>query len=73
MKSNAGMIAGQLKAQGITPTFKLVGQVMGVAASTVMRWVEPGEFEREAETWSRLCDETGALRPLAAPGVAPDS
>jgi hypothetical protein len=77
MKSNAGMVAGQLKAQGVTPTFKLVGQIMGVAASTVMRWFEPGEFERATETWERLFDETGALRPLelkATPtNVAPDS
>lgn len=75
MKSNAGLIAGQLKAQGRTPTFKLVGSILGVAASTVMRWFEPGEFEREANKWSQLCDETGALRPLFAPtpDVAPDS
>lgn len=75
MKSNAGQIAGQLKAQGITPTFKLVGKLMGVAASTVMRWFKPGEFEQEAENWSRLCDETGALRPLSTltADVAPDS
>jgi hypothetical protein len=75
MKSNAGLIAGQLKAQGARPTFKLVGSLMGVAASTVMRWFEPGEFEQEAEKWSRLCDETGTLRPLSnqASDVAPDS
>jgi hypothetical protein len=75
MKSNAGQIAGQLKARGISPTFKLVGSLMGVAASTVMRWFEPGEFEQEAGNWSQLFDETGALRPLTTlkPGVAPDS
>jgi len=72
MKSDAAMIAGQLKAQGVTPTFKLVGQILGVAASTVMRWFEPGEFERETETWSRLCDETGALRPLDVRDSSPD-
>ncbi len=64
MKSHAGQIAGQLKAQGITPTFKLVGNLMGVAGSTVLRWFEPGEFEQEAEKWGRACDETGKLRPL---------
>jgi hypothetical protein len=77
MKSNAGMVAGQLKAQGVTPTFKLVGQILGVAASTVMRWFEPGEFEREAEKWERLCDETGVLHPLKVKApladIAPDS
>jgi hypothetical protein len=67
MKSNAELIAGQLKARGITPTFKLVGASLGVAPSTVMRWFEPGEFDQEADKWSRLCDETGALLPLMAP------
>ena len=63
-KSNAGMIAGQLKAQGISPTLKVVSEIMGVAPSTVMRWFEPGELEREADTWSRHFDENGQLRPL---------
>ena len=73
MKSSAGLIAGQLKAQGHTPTFKLVGKIMGVAASTVMRWFEPGEFEKEAHKWSQLCDETGVLRRLSIYDVASDS
>jgi len=62
-KSNAAMIAGQLKAQGVNPTFKILGELLLVAPSTVMRWFEPGEFERESDLWSRHFDETGNLRP----------
>ncbi|MEH2506843.1 hypothetical protein V1290_005654 [Bradyrhizobium sp. AZCC 1578] len=36
-KHNAAIIAGQLKAQGIRPTFKLVGKALNVAPSTVKR------------------------------------
>lgn len=72
MKLSAGLIAGQFKAQCHTPTFKLVDEIMGVAASTVMRWFEPGEFEKEAHKWSKLCDETGILRRLSISDVASD-
>jgi hypothetical protein len=63
-KSDAAIIAGQLKARGITPTFKIVGGALKVAPSTVMRWFGPGEFERERDRWAALCDENGNLRPL---------
>ena len=63
-KGNAAFVGGQLKAQGITPTFKLLGKVFGVAPSTVKRWFQPGEFERETDCWSRLFDENGQLIPI---------
>lgn len=72
MKSSAGQIAGQLKAQGINPTFRLIGNVLGVAASTVNRWFEPGEFERETEVWCRLFDENGRLRDIEPGSLRPD-
>ena len=64
-KSNAAMAAGQIKAQGVKPTFKLLGKIFGVAPSTVKRWFEPGEFEREVDRWARMFDSTGRLIPLA--------
>ena len=75
-KSNAAMIAGQLKARGVNPTLKILGQLLNVAPSTVKRWFEPGELERETEVWSKLFDENGQLRPLTPAktlDVAPDS
>ena len=63
-KQHAAMMAGQLKAQGINPTFKILGELMGVAPSTVMRWFEPGELEQKSDSWSRLWDETDSLLPL---------
>lgn len=63
-RQQAAVIAGQLKAQGVTPTFKMLGKILGVSASTVVRWFEPGEFEQESETWRRLFNETGRLRPF---------
>ena len=64
-KSNAAMAAGQIKAQGVKPTFKLLGKIFGVAPSTVKRWFEPGEFEREVDRWARMFNSTGRLVPLA--------
>jgi len=63
-KQAAAMIGGQLKARGIHPTFKLLGESMGVSPSTVMRWFEAGEFEQATDLWSRHFDEAGALKPL---------
>jgi hypothetical protein len=63
-KGSAALIGGQLKAQGITPTFKMIGDILGVAPSTVMRWFEQGEFDIATERWSRRFDETGELHPL---------
>lgn len=75
-KGNAAMIAGQLKAQGVTPTLRILGELLRVAPSTVKRWFEPGELEREAERWAGLFDRDGRLLPLIptrAEDVAPDS
>ncbi|WP_439403206.1 hypothetical protein ACNJYA_15510 [Bradyrhizobium sp. DASA03068] len=63
-KQNAGLIAGQLMAQGINPTFKIVGKALGVAPSTVKRWFGPGEFERERDVYAKWFDNDGNLRPL---------
>lgn len=63
-KMTAAMIGGRLKAGGITPTLKILSGILGVAPSTVKRWFEDGEFERETEVWSRMFDEHGNLAPL---------
>jgi hypothetical protein len=63
-KVNAACIAGQLKVQGIVPTFRLLAGVFDVAPSTVKRWFEPGEFERETDIWARLFDGSGELKPF---------
>jgi hypothetical protein len=63
-KGNAACVGGQLKARGITPTFKMLAGAFGVAPSTVKRWFQPGEFERETDHWSHLFDENGQLVPI---------
>lgn len=63
-KSSAEILAGQLKAKGITPTFRLLGQYLNVAPSTVKRWFAPGELEEASERWAALCDEKGQMLPL---------
>jgi len=57
-------IGGQLKARGITPSFRAIARILSVSPSTVMRWFPNGEFEQEIEVFSRLFDENGNLRPL---------
>lgn len=58
-KSDAEFIAGQLMAQGVTPTFKIFGQVLGVAPSTVKRWFKPGELEKARDSYSKFFDSDG--------------
>lgn len=70
MKSNAVSISAQLKAKGIKPTYRMVGNALGVSASTVMRWFEPGEFERETDIRARSLDEKGNFKWF---GFAPPS
>ena len=56
-KMNAEMIAGQLMAQGVVPTFKILGRALRVAPSTVNRWFKPGELEEARDRWAKLFDE----------------
>jgi hypothetical protein len=63
-KQNAGLIAGQLMARGLSPTFKIIGEALGVAPSTVKRWFGPGEFERERDVHAKWFDKDGNLLPL---------
>jgi hypothetical protein len=63
-KQNAGLIAGQLMARGVNPTFKIIGEALGVAPSTVKRWFGPGEFEQARDVYAKWFDEDGNLRPL---------
>jgi hypothetical protein len=62
-KGNAAIVAGQIMARGMTPTFKAVGDILGVAPSTVMRWFEPGEFERKRDMWAKRFDKDGKPLP----------
>jgi hypothetical protein len=61
LKTNAALIAGQLKAQGINPTYKMLGKILGVAPSTVKRWYSPDEFQRETNTYAEWFDAKGNL------------
>lgn len=63
-KQNARLIAGQLMARGVNPTFKIIGEALGVAPSTVKRWFGPGEFEKERDVYAKWFDNDGNLRPL---------
>lgn len=61
LRSNAALAGGQLKAQGIKPTYKILGKIMNVAPSTVMRWFAPGEFERQTDIYANWFDSKGNL------------
>lgn len=63
-KRDAEFLAGQLMAQGIVPTFKMLGRVLGVAPSTVMRWFEPGELEQARERWAQVFGKDGKPLPI---------
>jgi hypothetical protein len=63
-KIDAEMIAGQLMAQGVMPTLKILGRALGVAPSTVKRWFKPGELEQARDRWAKAFDKDGNLIPL---------
>jgi hypothetical protein len=63
-KSNAEFIAGQMMARGVTPTFKILGQALGVSPSTVKRWFEPGELEQARDRWAKHFDKDGKWFPI---------
>ena len=43
-RSNAVWAAVQLATQGHTPSYRRIGQILGVSATTVMRWFPNNEF-----------------------------
>lgn len=63
-KSDAKWIAGQLMARGTVPTFKMIGDALGVAPSTVKRWFGPGEFEQARDHYAKFFDKDGNVHPL---------
>jgi DNA-binding transcriptional regulator YhcF (GntR family) len=63
-KMNALWIAGSLKALGAKPSIRELAKAMNVAPTTLMRWFEPGEFEREVERRSKWFDSDGSPRDL---------
>ena len=60
-RHNAIIVAAQIKASGIEPTFKDIAKAFDVAPSTVTRWFQNSAFEREVESWSRMFDTEGKL------------
>jgi hypothetical protein len=69
-KSQAAAIGGQLRARGIIPTYKVIGEILDVAPSTVMRWFKKGEFDEEVARWSAMFDREGNVLPLAWSGIS---
>lgn len=63
-KQRAAMIAGNLKAQGHTPSFRDLGKIMNVAPTTIMRWFEPGEFAAQVDIHKLWFNSDGSLRDL---------
>jgi hypothetical protein len=62
MRWDAMIIGGQLMARGVTPTFRLLGRILGVAPSTVKRWFPEGNFIDEVRRISSWFDKDG--RPI---------
>jgi hypothetical protein len=71
MRLDAEILGGQLLAQGVQPTFRLMGQLLDVEASTVKRWFPEGDFLERAKIHARGFDETGQMRPFSELGRAP--
>ncbi len=59
MRQRAAVVGGQIMARGETPSFRQLGRILGVAASTVKRWFPEGDFLQQAEQMSHHFDEEG--------------
>jgi hypothetical protein len=49
------LIGAQIAANGETPTYRRIGQALGVQASTVMRWFPDNSFISEMKTLGEAC------------------
>lgn len=67
----AMIIGGQLKAQGIEPSFRMIAKALDVSPTTVMRWFPNGEFEDEISKVSTWFDENGQMHALKDPAGNP--
>lgn len=63
-RSNATWIGAQLIASGQAFSLRRVAKILGLSPSTVSRWFENGEFERECESLSKLFNADGSLKSL---------
>lgn len=61
---SAIIVGGQLKAQGIDPSFRMLARLLKVSPTTVMRWFPDGEFDEEIARVSTWFDENGQFRDL---------
>ena len=61
---SAIIIGGQLKAQGVDPSFRMLAKILQVSPTTVMRWFPDGEFEEEIARVSTWFDQNGQPRDL---------
>lgn len=55
--TQAKWIAAQFIAKGEIPTYRQIGRVLGVQASTVMRWFPDGTFISEAKALAKMIEE----------------
>ena len=61
---SAIIVGGQLKAQGIDPSFRMLAKILKVSPTTIMRWFPNGDFEKEIERVASWFDENGQMRDL---------
>ena len=63
LRENAVWIGAQLHGKDGTATIRTVAALLHVSPSTVSRWFQPGEFERECEYLSHAFKADGYLKP----------
>ncbi len=63
-KFKAQLIAAQIAAKGETPTYRKIGRIMGVQASTVMRWFPDGVPISQAKALAESIKEIRRLDDL---------
>lgn len=62
--SQARLIAAQIVARGETPTYRKIGRIMSIQASTVMRWFPDGTFISEAKELAEALKHFGFMGKL---------
>jgi hypothetical protein len=66
-RAYAKWIGARLKASGVEPSFRRVAELLGVSASSILRWFPDNSFQEEVERLSRAFDHDG--NPIIPSGL----
>jgi hypothetical protein len=70
MRNNALMIGGQMLARGLQPSFRSIAKLLEISPSTVKRWFDDRDFEKEVQDYAEFFNCDGTRRSPTELGAA---